>query len=203
MNVVGGSRLGRKKSYIPEEKLEAAIELFLTKGYASTSISDLVEHLGLNRKSLYAEFGSKQELFDAALQMYDRVFVSQQFAPLEAPNAGRAEIVGLVEMFAANARTPLAGRGCLLCNTAVERAPLDPGSQLHVARHVERICSAFENALIGGQRKGDFSDSMDPSLEARFLTSHVIGQITLIRANVAPEVVESGATVVLSRLEAL
>ena len=195
--------MGRKKSYIPEEKLEAAIELFLTKGYASTSISDLVDHLGLNRKSLYAEFGSKQELFDAALQMYDRVFVSQQFTPLEAPNAGRAEIVGLLETVASHARGPLAGLGCLLCNTAVERAPLDRASQLHVAHHVERTCRAFENALTGGQVKGDFSASMDASVEARFLTSHLIGQITLIRANVAPEVVEAAAIAVLARLEAL
>ena len=39
-------------------------------GYANTSMQDLVDELGLNRGSIYGTFGSKHELFVAALTRY-------------------------------------------------------------------------------------------------------------------------------------
>ena len=42
------------------------MELFRRRGFNGTSTAELVAELGVNRKSMYAEFGSKQELFEAA-----------------------------------------------------------------------------------------------------------------------------------------
>ena len=52
------------KGYKREEVLDRAIELFRRQGYSATSTAELVDELGMNRKSMYAEFGSKQELFE-------------------------------------------------------------------------------------------------------------------------------------------
>ena len=59
--------MGRKKSYDREELVAKAMEIFRDHGFASTSTQMLVEGLGVNRYSLYAEFGSKQALFDEAV----------------------------------------------------------------------------------------------------------------------------------------
>ena len=48
------------------------MELFRDHGYAGTSTQMLVEGLGVNRYSLYAEFGSKQALFDATPEYIGR-----------------------------------------------------------------------------------------------------------------------------------
>ena len=50
--------------------LSAAVELFWRKGYEGTSIRDLVEATGVNRASLYATFGGKQEFFRRALAQF-------------------------------------------------------------------------------------------------------------------------------------
>ena len=52
------------KKYNREDVLDRAIEVFRRLGYSATSTTELVDALGMNRKSLYAEFGSKQELFE-------------------------------------------------------------------------------------------------------------------------------------------
>ena len=44
------------------------MNLFWEKGYGDTSIQDLVNHLGINRGSLYATYGGKRELFDKAFK---------------------------------------------------------------------------------------------------------------------------------------
>ena len=47
--------------------LSAASERFRTRGYAGTSLDDLVDATGLARPSLYAAFGDKRALYLAAL----------------------------------------------------------------------------------------------------------------------------------------
>lgn len=46
------------------------MRLFWEKGYDATSISDLTEAMGIGAPSLYAAFGSKDELYRAALESY-------------------------------------------------------------------------------------------------------------------------------------
>ena len=120
------------KQYDRIELLDRAVELFRRNGYSATSTADLVAELGVNRKSMYAEFGSKQGLFEAALERYDEHHLSGVLAPLEAPGAGADAIREAFEGYASASEGWARGRGCLLCNTAVERAALDPGARRHV-----------------------------------------------------------------------
>ena len=60
----------RPKSFDVDEVLDRAVDLFWVNGFAATSMADLVNHLGINRGSLYSTFGSKQELYERALERY-------------------------------------------------------------------------------------------------------------------------------------
>ena len=91
--------MGRKKSYDRDVLVRKAMEIFRDHGFAGTSAEMLVEGLGVNRYSLYAEFGSKQALFNAALQRYDEEVLERNFGPLEAPGASIDEVRALLEFF--------------------------------------------------------------------------------------------------------
>ena len=60
--------MGRTKQFDHRTALDQAMELFWARGYHATSIQDLVDHLGVNRQSLYDTFGGKDELFKAVLE---------------------------------------------------------------------------------------------------------------------------------------
>src|SRR5262249_27008123 len=62
--------MGRKKGYQSDEVLEKAMRLFWRKGYEGTHLQELVKETGLNRFSLYKEFGGKDGLFEAAVEKY-------------------------------------------------------------------------------------------------------------------------------------
>ncbi|MDB5677693.1 TetR/AcrR family transcriptional regulator [Sphingomonas bacterium] len=65
---------GRPRGFDPADALKAASERFRTRGYAGTSLDDLVDATGLARPSLYAAFGDKRALYLAALdRTIDRV----------------------------------------------------------------------------------------------------------------------------------
>ncbi|MCH8978836.1 MAG: TetR/AcrR family transcriptional regulator [Armatimonadetes bacterium] len=195
--------MARPREYDRDEVLEKAMRVFWAKGYACTSMQDLVTAMGINRGSLYAEFGSKQALFDACLQRFDESTVTQNFGPLEVPDAGLEEIRSLIEFFAASASGSGSGRGCLLCNTAVELGPEDPGGQSFVRRYFDRLSGGFQNALQNAQRAGVVRTTVDPLDESRFLTASVLGIFVMLRAQAAPEVIEGAAHVALQHLDSI
>ncbi|MEW2144058.1 helix-turn-helix domain-containing protein [Micromonospora vinacea] len=53
--------------YAPDKVLEVAMRLFWDHGYEGSSMSDLTEAMGINRRTAY---GSKGGLFEAALARY-------------------------------------------------------------------------------------------------------------------------------------
>ena len=54
---------GPDKQFDPEIALDKAMQLFWAKGYAATGLSELLETMGIGRKSLYDTFGNKRALY--------------------------------------------------------------------------------------------------------------------------------------------
>ena len=61
----------RTKEFETDEIADAAMHVFWRRGYAATSVQDLVDGTGLSRSSLYSTFQSKQGLYQQALRRYE------------------------------------------------------------------------------------------------------------------------------------
>jgi TetR/AcrR family transcriptional repressor of nem operon len=190
------------KQYDRTELLDKAIELFRVQGFTGTSTAELVAELGVNRKSMYVEFGSKQELFEAALERYNEEHLSNVLAPIEAPDAGVGAIRRAFTSYAKASEGWVNGRGCLLCNTAVERAALDPGAARHVDAYLLRLTKAFRHALINGQHAGDIDADANVDDLAAFFTMALIGVVACIRAKAAPDQVDAACRIAIGTLDA-
>ncbi len=195
--------MGRKKSYDRDVLIAKATEIFRENGFAGTSAHKLVQALGVNRYSLYAEFGSKQGLFDVALARYNEDVVARNFGRLEAAGAGIDAIRALLQFYGSAGRGPAAGRGCLLCNTAVEFGPDDPSGAGFVRAYFDRLSCAFRTALGNARAKGELGAHVDVGKEANFFTAFVLGLFVQLRANVPPVIIENAAQVAIDHLEAL
>src|SRR6201986_4496734 len=75
--------MARHKEFDRDEALQKAMEVFWSRGYEAASIQDLVEHMGINRQSLYDTFGDKHSLFLQALDRYREVEGRKLFGLLE------------------------------------------------------------------------------------------------------------------------
>ncbi|ROQ59788.1 TetR family transcriptional regulator [Streptomyces sp. 840.1] len=62
--------VGRPRTFDMEGVLEAAMRLFWEQGFEATSMARLLEATGLSSASLYGAFGSKQGLFERAMEHY-------------------------------------------------------------------------------------------------------------------------------------
>lgn len=172
-----------------------AMAVFHRFGYKGASTQVLVDELGVNRNSVYAEFGNKEGLFSAVLEHYDTLVVSQVFGPLESSDANLDHIQNLFADFIAHADAA-SGIGCLMCNTAAELGGGESNLQPRIERHFARLTNAFQNALCGAIRTGQVSPEIDMAAAARFMVACCIGLSIMVRgetSNAASQVAAEGA----------
>jgi AcrR family transcriptional regulator len=67
MELTASSRQRRKEAR-PAELMAAALELFVSKGFAATRLDDVAAHAGVAKGTLYLYFDSKEALFKAVIQ---------------------------------------------------------------------------------------------------------------------------------------
>ncbi len=164
------------------EALDKAMQVFWSRGYAATSIQDLVDRMGINRGSLYSTFGDKHELFLAALCMFDERVRRQLLARLAAEYPPREAILQLFANFLSEATQEDGNRGCLLTNTALELAAHDPEAARIVANAQEQIEEFFRGQIEAGIARREITTQVPVQELARGFLATLLGLMVLIRS---------------------
>ena len=148
--------MARPLSFDPQEKLHQAMLLFWKEGYENTSINDLSDQLGINKFSIYKQFGSKNEFYLKALAHYqDSIFV-KLLPPLEDKH-GLASIIHYFENLSEQLNKKSAGYGCLINNTLLAGKLLPKESAVSARNMVGALRGLlkenFEIAVNNGEIK--------------------------------------------------
>lgn len=163
------------------------METFWTKGYEATSTAELCESTGLGRGSLYNAFGSKHELYEAAVGRYTEVGYAATIEILRAPGTPTERVRALLLWVIETDLADPSRRGCMAINASVDTAGrTDPVTDL-TRRHFQRLEQALREVLEEGQRAGEFATDRDLTRMARTLQStyyglRVLGAVTQDRA---------------------
>jgi len=195
--------VARPKEFEPEVALDAAIEVFRRQGYEATSVQDLVDAMGIHRGSLYDTFGDKHDLYLAALDRYDQRKYEEVCALLGMPGS---KIAAFHRLFANIIDQTVAYNGntfgCLITNSSVERAPLDPSSAERAARNFTRTEALYIETLTEARTEGEITATNEEIRAlARFLISSVKGLRVTAKAECRRETLEDIARVALSALD--
>src|SRR5256714_9940472 len=109
---------GRPRAFDPDAALERAMHVFWAKGYEGASLSDLTRAMRINRPSLYAAFGNKEELFRKVLDRYMNGPLAYFGKALAAPKA--RDVIEQIFLGAANMPSdPRTTAGCLVVQGAL------------------------------------------------------------------------------------
>lgn len=176
----------RTKDFDPDEIADAAMRVFWQRGYAATSVQDLVDGTGLSRSSLYGTFESKQGLFQQALRRYEAVTTSN-VELLAGPGQARALVRQLLLRIVQDELNDTERRGCLVANASLELAGHDEAVAEMVAGNFQRLQKALEKLILRGQQEGDITDSKKPRALARFVLNTVQGLRVLGKGSSAPQ----------------
>jgi len=160
--------VGRPRCFDPDVALEKAMRVFWEKGYEGASLTDLTGAMGINRPSLYATFGNKEELFFKVMNRYGDGPAAYVMKALELPTA-HAVIHQILHATVDLLSDPQNPRGCLIMQSALTCSDeADAVRQEARARRVAgeaKIRLRFERAVL----EGDLPRSMNPEDLARYV----------------------------------
>ncbi len=172
--------MGRPREFNENEALESAMQVFWVKGYDGASLGELTSAMGLSKSSLYDTFGSKHELFIAAVERYKDTAQSDFAATLEGDLPAREAIETVFNDFVAHATGER--RGCFLNKCVVERGPDDSEADACVKEGMARVEQAFRSAVRRGQETGDIATRHDAPALARYLNAGFQGLVVMSKA---------------------
>ena len=112
--------MARQKEFDRNEALQKAMEVFWSHGFEAASIQELVEHMGINRQSLYDTYGDKHALYLQALDRYREVEGRKMVELLEQPGSVKKNLRQLFEIAIEKALSNR--RGCFMGNATSELA---------------------------------------------------------------------------------
>lgn len=165
--------MARRCNFDRQDKLKLAMELFWQKGFAETSISDLVGHLGINRFSLYNSFGDKQNLYRQCLSFYLDNYSFGAADTLLHEQAGLAKIEAYLARFVALQRAQK--YGCFIQNAVLEKSHDDGVVLQECQRLFCRLQALFTEVLQACQARGELLVHIQPQQVAAFLVLQLQG----------------------------
>lgn len=165
---------GRPRTFDIDEAVEKAMIVFWTKGYESTSIPDLTDAIGINRPSLYAAFGSKENLFRLTLDRYRSDPASYVNRALQKPTAFEVFenlMYGVIDLVT----DPKRPGGCLfVCGTHTIGTDSNDISRELASRRINGeadIRKRFETL----KKQGDLPADSDPKTIAKLAATLIWG----------------------------
>jgi TetR/AcrR family transcriptional repressor of nem operon len=178
------ARTGRPRAFDTQQALARARDLFWSRGYAATSVQDLVDELGVQRGSLYAAFGDKHDLYLKAVALYDgenREHLQAIFQDGPVLPALRRMLLDPSALTGAPDR--LQGRrGCLVGNTTAELVPGDDAARALAAAAYDGFIAIVTAAMARAQATGEVTTSAAPEAQARLLLLLFQGSALVSRA---------------------
>ena len=102
--------------------------------------------------------------------------------PLEAENAGRAEVESILRLLASPKGHLKGNRGCLICLTAESELMRSEEVATCVRGYFRRLRNGFAHALRGAYAAGDLDPRQDPKVLSDFLVGTVMGLSAMARA---------------------
>lgn len=196
------ARIGRPRAFDPEAALARARDLFWSRGYAATSVQDLVDGLSVQRGSLYAAFGDKRALYLKAVRLYDtdnrRRLAELLQEGLVLPVLRR--MLTQPSTLIGPQRPGQERRGCLVGNTTAELVPADDEAGAVVAAAYDGFVDVVSTALRRAQATGEVTSATTPETQAQLVLLLFQGSALVSRARTDQARLDSAVDAVLETL---
>ncbi len=164
------SNRGRPRAFDRTAALDAATRVFWQKGYTAASMHDLCEAMGIASPSLYAAFGSKEQLYAEAIRHYGEKGVPQLFGALESAPTARQGVEAFLRFAARGLTCADRPSGCMVVLSSVASEGVTGLADM-VLEARKKSLKLIEDRLRRGIREGDLAKETKVKEMARFFVT--------------------------------
>ena len=132
-------------------------DLFNTKGYKATSLSDITKATGFTKGAIYRHFKNKEDLEQQALHSLSKRMFKEISTSIKAATNFQDKMEAIFIFFEGYMETPLYQGGCPLLNAAIESDDANPiikeQALVMLSRLKESMHTLFQNGIKNNQVK--------------------------------------------------
>jgi TetR/AcrR family transcriptional repressor of nem operon len=177
--------MGRSREFDENVVLQKAMELFWEQGYEKTSMNDLVDHMGIHRRSLYDTFGDKHTLFLKTIDFYNEVIKNKLQAGISHAETPKQAIQFIFDSTIEGYENKPGG--CLIVNSATELALRDEEVEKKTEAAFMQTEQVLAELIRKGQQTGEISCDYDAEILSEILQNTLLGIRVLARTSASKE----------------
>jgi TetR/AcrR family transcriptional regulator, transcriptional repressor for nem operon len=171
--------VGRPRTFDEEQVLEAVGAAFWDRGYAATSLDDILRASGLGKGSIYAAFGDKYAIFRRVFDNYCTTVTRAMEDALSGPDeSALRRLERVLRSAAARSDGSVAQRACFLAKTTAELAAHDPA----IADRSRQAFTDLARSITGCIEQAQHAGDIDPHRDAAQLAHHVLAVLRGLEA---------------------
>ncbi|MEO0933328.1 MAG: TetR/AcrR family transcriptional regulator [Cyanobacteria bacterium J06641_2] len=159
---------GPNKKFEPEMALQKAMEVFWARGYEAAGLSELLQNMGISRKSMYDTFGNKQALFLKALEHYAQTNLRSIREQLLKSGSPLRNIEQLLQSWQKTHGKP-GSKGCMLGTSTADFDTSDVEIAPVLRSYYNRLENIYYEAFSRAIAAGELNGEADPRDLARML----------------------------------
>lgn len=177
--------MARPRKFDHDDVLEKMKLAFWECGFNDLSMDDVGRITDLNRGSIYNAFGDKRALYLAALHLYGEQNYGGAARLIRSSEHAESAVHSLYQAAFQGLEGERAQWGCLMCNAAVEVAPVDQEVSDVVKKYLGLLSEAFLASLHLSQPQA--KDVIHLKNMAEQLTASYVGFNIMARAGVSTD----------------
>ncbi|WP_201628439.1 TetR/AcrR family transcriptional regulator [Psychrobacter maritimus] len=195
--------MSRTALYNRQEALERALKLFWQKGFHATSLKDIEEALDMRPGSIYAAFGSKDGLFQEALDYYARLGLTELERILSHHESPLLGLAAYVRQLGGIRDKELPSQACMLVKSLLELGAREQAALQKVEMLLAGMETRFIDCFSAAQQLGELYSTLDATRLGRRLQAEVMGLRAFAQRDVDSEAVHALAEDMALSIEAL
>ena len=158
-----------------------AAPLFNKKGYAGTSLSDIMKATGLAKGGLYGNFESKDEIAALAFEYSYNQLKEDIGQKIKAKKTGVDKLLAIFQYYKNYTVSPPIDGGCPLMNTAVDADDAFPFLKKKAKQAMQEMIGSLQHILKMAIQEGAFRSDLNVKKEDELIFAQIEGGIMMAK----------------------
>jgi len=166
--------------------IQQSATVFNQKGYAGTSMSDIMQATGLKKGGIYNHFESKDELALAAFDYAESLLVQRVWSVVRTKRNAIARLDALVSSYLLYIDDPPIEGGCPILNTAIETDDTDSPLRDRALAAMNSWRGLIVRIVEKGIKKGEVKPTVEADTIATIIICNIEGAMMMSKLEKNP-----------------